>query len=271
MPNLQLKQQSHFVKRYRIFLWLLMGCFLLFGCSRSLKRNADYRHQQGLGYFKAIDIKPVLQQQNYQQEFSHLIILKDSSLSMFHKYKGYTKQDYFEIINERIMKTIPTDMELSQTVILFGGINQKSFSEILIDAAILIRELSDKSTILVLSDWSQINNFSQDSVDELNHVFGNDLCINMVGIGNVHQNNTLTDWTNCGQQVSADSISTPIRMADFVRKLLFSEPSDSDSDGIYDYMDKCPETKKNTVINWSGCPTDSAKSHPYYRVLGNLN
>ena len=67
MPNLQLKQQSHFVKRYRIFLWLLMGCFLLFGCSRSLKRNDDYRHQQGLGYFKAIDIKPVLQQQNYQQ------------------------------------------------------------------------------------------------------------------------------------------------------------------------------------------------------------
>jgi hypothetical protein len=271
MPNLQLKQQSHFVKRYKIFLWLLIVCFLLFGCSAPLKRNDDYRHQQGLGYFKPIDIKPVLQHQNYQQKFSHLIILKDSSLSMFHKYKSYTKQDYLEIIYDRMMKTIPVDIELSKTVISFGGINQKSFSQELMGVANLMRELSEKATILVLSDWSQINNFSQDSVDELNHEFGNSLCINMVGIGNVHQNNTLTDWSSCGQQVSADSISTPIRMADFVRKLLFSEPSDSDNDGIYDYMDKCPETNKNVVINWSGCQRDSAKSHPYYRILRNLN
>jgi len=271
MPNLQLKQQSHFVKRYKIFLWLLIVSFLLFGCSISLKRNDDYRHQQGLGYFKAIDIKPVLQQQNYQQKFSHLIILKDSSLSMFYKYKGYTKQDYLEIISDRIMKTIPTDMELNKTVISFGGVNQKSFSEILIDVAVLIRELSEKPTILVLSDWSQINNFSKNSVEKLTHEFSNELCVNMVGIGNVHQNNTLTDWSSCGQQVSADSIATPIRMADFVRKLLFSEPSDSDSDGIYDYMDMCPETNKNVVINWSGCQRDSATSHPYYRVQINLN
>jgi len=271
MSHLQLKQRSHLVKRYKILLWLLIVSFLLFGCSTSLKRNDDYRHQQGLGYFKPIDIRPVLQLQNYQQKFSHLIILKDSSLSMFHKYKGYTKQDYLEIIYDRMMKTIPTDMELKKTVISFGGVNHKFFPQVLIDVAVLIRNSPEKSTILVLTDWSQINNLSQDSVDELNDVFGNDLCINMVGIGNVHQNNTLTDWSNCGQQVSADSLSTPSRMADFVRKLLFSAPKDSDGDGIYDYLDKCPETKKNTVINWSGCPRDSAKSHPYYRVLGKLN
>jgi hypothetical protein len=271
MPNLQLKQQSHLVMRNKFFLLLLMVCFLLFGCSTSLKRNDDYRHQQGLGYFKPIDIEPVLQQQNYQQKFSHLIILKDSSLSMFRKYKGYTKQDYLEIISDRIMRTIPAAMALRKTIISFGGINQKSFSEILIDVATLVRELSERPTILVLSDWSLINNFSQGSVDELIHEFGNELCINMIGIGNIHQNNTLTDWSNCGQQVSADSIYTPVRMADFVRKLLFSEPADSDGDGIYDYMDKCPETNKNEVINWSGCQRDSSKSHPYYRVLGNLN
>ena len=79
------------------------------------------------------------------------------------------------------------------------------------------------------------------------------------------------DWFNCGYQVSADSISTPIRMADFVRKLLFSEPLDLDSDGIYDYMDECPETKKNTVINWSGCQRDSANSNPYYRIQKKIN
>jgi len=69
MPNLQLKQQSHLVMRNKFFLLLLMVCFLLFGCSTSLKRNDDYRHQQGLGYFKALDIEPVLQQQNYQKKF----------------------------------------------------------------------------------------------------------------------------------------------------------------------------------------------------------
>jgi len=252
-------------------LLLLVVCFLLCGCSTSLKRNDDYRHQQSLGYFKPIDIKAVLQQQNYQQKFSHLIILKDSSLSMFDQYKGYTKQDYLEIINDRIMKTIPADMELNITVISFGGVNQKLFSQVLMDVAVLIRTLSGKSTVLVLSDWSQINDVSKNSVDKLTHEFSNELCINMVGIGNIHQNNTLTDWSNCGQQVSANSISTPIRMADFVRKLLFSEPLDSDDDGIYDYVDKCPETKKNTVIDWSGCKKDSSKSHPYYQVLINKN
>ena len=42
-------------------------------------------------------------------------------------------------------------------------------------------------------------------------------------------------------------------------------------DGVYDYMDMCPETNQDVVINWSGCQRDSAKSHPYYRILRNLN
>ena len=165
-------------------LLLLVVCFLLCGCSTSLKRNDDYRHQQSLGYFKPIDIKAVLQQQNYQQKFSHLIILKDSSLSMFDQYKGYTKQDYLEIINDRIMKTVPADMELNITVISFGGVNQKLFSQVLMDVAVLIRTLSGKSTVLVLSDWSQINDVSKNSVDKLTHEFSNELwaCRLMVAI-----------------------------------------------------------------------------------------
>ncbi len=255
----------------RIYFLQLMVCFLLVGCSTSSKRNDDYRHQEVLGYFKPIDIKPILQQQNYQQKFSSLIILKDSSLSIVDQHKGYSKHDYLEIINDRIIKTIPIDMELNKMFISFGGFNQKSLHQSLMDLAVLIRKLSGKVTILIISDWSQINSFSKKSVDKLVHEFGNELCVNMVGVGNIHQNNMLMDWFNCGYQVSADSISTPIRMADFVRKLLFSEPLDLDSDGIYDYMDECPETKKNTVINWSGCQRDSANSNPYYRIQKKIN
>ena len=49
-----------------------------------------------------------------------------------------------------------------------------------------------------------------------------------------------------------------------------AKPVDSDDDGIYDYMDNCPETPKDVVINWSGCQRNSANSHPYYKIESSL-
>ncbi|MBI4849394.1 MAG: outer membrane beta-barrel domain-containing protein [Nitrospirae bacterium] len=36
-----------------------------------------------------------------------------------------------------------------------------------------------------------------------------------------------------------------------------SQPKDSDGDGVYDEMDKCPDTPKGVVVDMNGCPRDS--------------
>ena len=34
-------------------------------------------------------------------------------------------------------------------------------------------------------------------------------------------------------------------------------PLDTDGDGVYDYLDKCPDTPKGVAVNSSGCPLDT--------------
>ena len=38
---------------------------------------------------------------------------------------------------------------------------------------------------------------------------------------------------------------------------------DSDNDGVYDYMDKCPKTPENVAVDDRGCPFDSDKDGVY--------
>ena len=40
-------------------------------------------------------------------------------------------------------------------------------------------------------------------------------------------------------------------------------PLDSDGDGVFDYRDKCPNTPKNVAVNEQGCPLDSDKDGVY--------
>jgi len=39
-----------------------------------------------------------------------------------------------------------------------------------------------------------------------------------------------------------------------VTKIVYKNPKDSDSDGVIDSLDKCPNTPKNVLINHYGCP-----------------
>jgi hypothetical protein len=254
----------------KIIILIFSSQFLLAGCSLSVKNNDDYRYQEALGFFSPIDIEPLLEYQNYQQKISKLIVLVDESVSMKRNYKGISKEKYLLVIKSRMFETFPNKRPLESIFLPFGGHGQKTLHEVLLDTENYLNRSSDKATILILSDWGKINKESREAVEKLSDKYGNGLCINIIGIGNNHANKGLTTWENCGVAVSADSIANPIRMADFVRKVFFSEPVDSDNDGIYDYMDNCPETPKDVVINWSGCQRNSANSHPYYKIESSL-
>lgn len=42
-----------------------------------------------------------------------------------------------------------------------------------------------------------------------------------------------------------------------VKKKVIAKPNDNDDDGIYDYMDECPNTPRGVGVDNFGCPTDS--------------
>lgn len=58
----------------------------------------------------------------------------------------------------------------------------------------------------------------------------------------------------CGFSVAADKVAQPQHMAHFVRRVFYSPPKDTDDDGIYDYLDKCPNEGQGRIVDSIGCP-----------------
>lgn len=81
----------------------------------------------------------------------------------------------------------------------------------------------------------------------------NPYCVFAVGVGNTLSRSLFDQADVCGFSESADKIAQPRDMAYFVRKILYTTPADSDGDGIYDYMDACPNTPEGRMINPQGC------------------
>lgn len=77
-------------------------------------------------------------------------------------------------------------------------------------------------------------------------------CVHLVGLGNRMSRSNGT-MASCGVARAASAVSQPGDMAAFVELILFGEPKDSDSDGIFDYMDKCPSTDPDRIVDFSGC------------------
>jgi OOP family OmpA-OmpF porin len=79
------------------------------------------------------------------------------------------------------------------------------------------------------------------------------VCVYSIGVGNAYSRARFDQADRCGFSVASDKIAQPRDMAHFVERALFSGPADMDGDGIYDYMDKCPNTEKGRLVRFDGC------------------
>ena len=59
-------------------------------------------------------------------------------------------------------------------------------------------------------------------------------------------NQTVVGWDETN-----DSKSVPIKKVEVIK---YKPLKDSDSDGVVDNLDKCPNTPKNTIVDHNGCP-----------------
>jgi len=240
--------------------------------SQPPQRSDNYRNKPTQLAFKPIDISSKIKQQHLQQKIDSVIILVDESSSMTQPFKGQSRQHYLKQVLQNFQNSIPIKLQFKQKLYMFGkgkkqNIHTKnSLASALEYAGKAIIGSKQRTAVLILSEWQQINQASQDAAENFFININPSPCLHMIGIGNIHQDRRLFANNRCANAISAEQLSTPENMAAFVEKVFFMGPADNDEDGIYDYQDRCPKTLPGTIINWQGCPRDSSKSNPRYMI-----
>lgn len=106
------------------------------------------------------------------------------------------------------------------------------------------------------------------AAEALKAQYGNKLCIYTVWVGNDDELGgqanleQISDVSGCGFASSAEAISTPAGMSEFVKRVFFKEGApavadcskqDADNDGVNNCSDKCPDTPNGAVVDKDGC------------------
>jgi len=234
-----------------------------------LQRSDDYRHSRQNEYFRPLDLSKKIKEKRLSQKTDYLLILVDESKKMNRSYKGKTRKLYLKQTLQNFQNSIPKDFYFKQEILIFGNTIKPNIHTLaslplaLQKASKKLKNNQKKSSILILSEWQRLDEVAKKQVTKLISNYP-DLCIHMMGIGNIHNNYQF--FGHCGQMVIANQLKQPEKMANFVEKLFFSGPADSDGDGIYDYQDKCRNTPIDIPITWDGCPRNSRRSNPRYLI-----
>jgi OOP family OmpA-OmpF porin len=79
------------------------------------------------------------------------------------------------------------------------------------------------------------------------------VCLYTIGVGHQLSRTRLETFDSCGYSIAANKVAQPRDMAHFVQSVLYKGPADSDGDGIYDYLDRCPNTSIGRIVDYFGC------------------
>lgn len=79
------------------------------------------------------------------------------------------------------------------------------------------------------------------------------VCLYGIGVGNRHSREKLSMPESCAAFWAADAVMQPSEMAAFALSALYGNPADDDSDGIPNYLDKCPDTPRDRIVTSQGC------------------
>lgn len=124
-----------------------------------------------------------------------------------------------------------------------------------------LADASGKIAVIVVSDGNATDASPVQAAEAMKAKFGDRLCIYAVHVGDDPAGKAVMDGMakagQCGFAVSADDIMSADGMADFVEKIFLTRYPDTDGDGVFDYMDKCPGTPEGVKVDASGCPLDT--------------
>lgn len=270
-------------KHYLKALFFVMISALLISCAIQKPQTA----------FKAHDLSPKLQAGHYVQKVDNFMVVLDASGSMGELYRGQTKLNLAKDVVSRMNQTIP-DVQLTgalrtfgqsawrkKTTLIYGlteytkeGLEEalktvkrpagRSPSALAIDAATEdLKPTQGGLAVIIVSDGKEMDNAPVVAAENMKSAFGDRLCIYTVLVGNDPAGKSLMERVaragRCGFSVSANRIASSEDMANFVEKVFLEKAKamDSDGDGVFDDLDKCPNTPKGVKVDRFGCPIDA--------------
>jgi len=239
-------------------------------------------------------IKPYeLDGNQYESKVAHFMVILDASSSMSNKYLGFSKFENAKEFLDAMNQTLP-DLKFNGALRTFGYSFNGSkklpspfyepteYSSSEFDAALkaikkpggisplakAINTASDDLTstqgqlaVIIVSDGVDMHNAPAVAAEKMKSQLGDRLCIYTVLVGDSYEGEKLMERiagkTTCGFSVRADGFKTSNDMASFVKKIFLTEVMDSDGDGVYDNLDRCPDTPKEVKVDAQGCPIDS--------------
>ena len=193
-------------------------------------------------------------------------------------YKDATNPQLFAPLDARFSVTSVFPHELEQSLANHQAqqhIEVQTLSVALDFVSELVGNLSGPSAVILVTAWSQIDASVEQAVMRMRQrvTFGTrahvvlpesaaitwpqsnaGLCFYTIGVGNRMSRSRLESADSCGFSSAVDKVAQPSTMANFVETVLYKGPSDEDSDGIYDYQDRCPHTPPGKIVDFSGCP-----------------
>lgn len=78
-------------------------------------------------------------------------------------------------------------------------------------------------------------------------------CLYAIGVGNMHSRERIYTPETCGSFWAVDAVMQPSEMAAFVLDVLYAPPTDSDGDGVPNYLDLCEKTPTGRIVTSQGC------------------
>jgi OOP family OmpA-OmpF porin len=117
--------------------------------------------------------------------------------------------------------------------------------------------------VILLSDGKQAGGEPRKAVEQLRQQLGDRLCLHTVWVGNPGEEGqglmaSLPTAAGCGTDSALSDVVSSAGAADFVTQVFLQRAEDcsardSDSDGVNDCIDQCPDSPKGARVNASGC------------------
>ena len=166
-----------------------------------------------------------------------------------------------------------TTMELSRNLdVLTRAGGTTPMARAIDDNRGLLDNARGEIAVIIISDGLDMGPAPLEAAARAREKFGDRLCVYPVLVGDDPVGRQLmkdlAQTTGCGFFTQAEESLTGTAMADFVARVFLAErpkakaPVDSDGDGVYDSLDRCPNTPRGTRVDGYGCPLPVKPAQP---------
>lgn len=128
------------------------------------------------------------------------------------------------------------------------------------DAGKDMQDMGKTAAIIVLSDGRLKDDEIILSTQEIKKRFGQGTLLHTICIAqdvdNIGSMKGLAQASG-GIAATAEQLTDPFRMEDFLKEVFLAQAADSDRDGVPDSRDRCPDTPLNVPVDAYGCPLDA--------------